>query len=125
LPITAPGDERPRAPWHPVPLVELCVLAGIVLLVLGFINWETDSGRLMLVCGMLLGSLGGLDTALREHFAGYRAHTMVLAGLPAVALAAVLYFTGVPWPVVVAGALAALAGAAMLFARAYGRRADR
>jgi len=125
LPITAPRDERPRAPWHPVPLVELSVLAGIVLLVLGFLNFGSDSGRAMLVCGMLLGSLGGLDTALREHFAGYRSHTMVLAGLPAVALAAVLYFAAVPWPVVVAGAVVAFGGAAMLFARAYGRRAGR
>lgn len=125
MPVTPPREERPRAPWHPVPLVELCVLAGIVLLVLGFLNWETDGGRLMLVCGMLLGSLGGADTALREHFAGYRSHTMVLAGLPAVGLAAVLYFTGVPWPVVVAGALAAFGGAAMLFAREFGRRDGR
>jgi hypothetical protein len=125
LPITRPpraADERPRAPWHPVPLVELSVLAGIVLLVLGFINWDSDSGRLMLVCGMLLGSLGGLDTALREHFAGYRSHTTVLAGLPAVALAAILYFTGAPWPAVVAAAVAAFAAAAVLLARAYARR---
>jgi hypothetical protein len=122
LPITPPRYERPRAPWHPFPLVELCVLTGLVLLVLGFVNWKSDTGRLMLVTGMFLGSLGGLDTALREHFAGYRSHTMVLAGLPSVALAGVLYFTGVPWPVVVAGALAVFAGAALLFARAYGRR---
>ena len=27
------ADERPKPPWHPVPLVEICVLAGIVLLV--------------------------------------------------------------------------------------------
>ena len=37
--------ERPKAPWHPFPLVELAVLAGIVLLVLGLINYDTDGGR--------------------------------------------------------------------------------
>ena len=88
-----PEPERPRAPWHPFPLVELCVLAGIVLLVLGLINYDTERGRAMLVGGMLLGSLGGLDTALREHFGGYRSHTTILAGLAAVALAAILYFS--------------------------------
>ena len=42
----------------------------------------------MLVIGLALGSLGGLDTAAREHFAGFKPHTPVLAGVPAVAVAA-------------------------------------
>jgi cell division protein FtsW (lipid II flippase) len=120
LPVTEP--ERPKAPWHPFPLVELAVLAGIVLLVLGLINFDTDRGRAMLVSGMLLGSLGGLDTALREHFSGYRSHTTILAGLVAVAVAAVLFFAGVPWPAVIAGAAVALALGVWLFARAYTRK---
>jgi hypothetical protein len=115
--------NRPKAPWHPFPLVELCVLAGIVLIVLGLLNNGSDRGRAMLLCGLLLGSLGGFDTAAREHFAGYRSHSMLLAGVPAVGLAAVLYFLGVPWPVVVAGALIAFGAAVALLTRAYERRA--
>jgi hypothetical protein len=115
--------SRPKAPWHPFPLVELCVLAGIVLIVLGLINFNSDRGRAMLLCGLVLGSLGGLDTAAREHFAGYKSHTMMLAGVPAVGLAALLYFAAVPWPVVVAGALITFGVAVMLLARAYERRA--
>ena len=121
LPVTRLTDERPKAPWHPFPLVELAVLAGIVLLILGLLDYGSDRGRAMLVCGMLLGSLGGLDTALREHFAGYRSHTAVLAGIPAVGLAAILYFAGAPWLAVVAGAVVAFPVALWLLARAYRR----
>jgi hypothetical protein len=117
LSIAAP--ERPKAPWHPFPLVELCVLAGIVLLVLGLINFDSRQGKTMLIVGLALGSLGGLDTAAREHFSGFKAHTTVLAGVPAVAVAALLYFAQLPWPVVTVGAVAAFAGAFLLLWRRY------
>jgi hypothetical protein len=120
LSVTEP--ERPNAPWHPFPLVELCVLAGIVLLVLGFLNFDTDRGRAMLLSGMLLGSLGGLDTALREHFGGYRSHTMIIAGLLAVGLAAILYFAGAPWIGIPISAVVAFGLAFWLLARAYRQR---
>ena len=112
-------EERPRAPWHPFPLVELCVLAGIVLLILGLLDIDSDRGRIMLVAGMLLGSLGGLDTVLREHFSGFRSHAIVLAGLPAVAIAAALYFAGAPWIAVTLAALVVFAGTALALGRAY------
>ena len=121
LSVTEP--ERPKAPWHPFPLVELCVLAGIVLLVIGLIGYDSDRGKAMLVAGMLLGSLGGLDTALREHFSGFRSHTTVLAALPAVALAAVLYFAGAPWPAVTLAPVLAFAAAFWAVGRAFARRA--
>ena len=89
--------ERPRAPWHPFPLVELSVLIGLVLLVWGLFRFDDDGGRIMLVCGMVLASLGGLDTALREHFSGFASHALLLAALPAVLLAGVLFFLGAPW----------------------------
>jgi hypothetical protein len=115
-------EERPKAPWHPFPLVELSVLIGLVLFVLGVLDLSSDRGKLLLVCGMVLGSLGGLDTALREHFTGYRSHTTVLAALPAVLLAGVLFFSGAPWIAIVTVAPAAFAGAFVLLLRAHRRR---
>ena len=118
-------EERPKPPWHPVPLVELCVLVGIVLLVLGALDLRSDRGKLMLVLGMALGSLGGLDTALREHFAGYRSHTTIIASLPGVVAAAGLYFAGAPWPAVIAVAVVVLAAVFWVARRAFMRSARR
>ena len=90
-------DERPdkvKAPWHPFPLVELSVLVGIVCLVLGLLRRDDTGGRVLLALGVALGALGGLDTSLREHFGGYRSHTLVLAAFPAVATAVVSGLAG-------------------------------
>jgi hypothetical protein len=116
-------DERPKAPWHPVPLVELSVLVGIVLIVLGFLSGlDGDRGRLALLCGLALASLGGLDTALREHFAGFRSHSTLLAGLPGVVVAGALFFASAPWIAVAAAAVVTFAIAFWVFRSAFRRR---
>jgi hypothetical protein len=114
-------DERPQPPWHPFPLVELCVLVGLVALVLGFIERDSDRGRILIITGMALGSLGGLDTALRDHWAGYRSHATLLASLPAVAAAGVLFFARAPWPVIPAAAVAVFAAAFIALRRVFRR----
>jgi len=120
-PAAARRDERPRAPWHPFPLVELCVLGGLVMLVWGVIRRDDDLGRALLVGGMALASLGGLDTALREHFGGFASHAVLLAALPAVLLAGVLFFAGAPW-LVIPPAAAVLFGGTFVAARHTFRR---
>jgi hypothetical protein len=98
----APMTEAPKAPWAPFPLVELCVLIAIVLIVLGFVSDGSRRGA-FLACGIALASLAGLEIAIREHFAGFRSHSALLAGAAAVVVAVPLYFlTGLPQIVLLA-----------------------
>src|SRR6478752_3479018 len=76
--------EAPPAPWGSFPLTELVVLLALVFGVVGFIRFDTRSGKVMVVAAMVLGSLGGLEVSIREHFAGYRSHTTLLAASCAV-----------------------------------------
>src|SRR6266576_5551569 len=71
-------DEAPKAPWSPFPLVELCILVGLVLMVTGFVT-RGNRGGLFVVCGVGLVGVASLELAIREHFAGYRSHTSLLA----------------------------------------------
>ena len=85
-----PGEERPAAPWGSFPLAELCVLAGIVLLLIGvFGSRPTAIG-----VGVVLAGLGGLEVSVREHFAGYRSHTTLLAGTVFVLVTGGLFYLG-------------------------------
>jgi uncharacterized integral membrane protein len=59
-----------------VPLAELVILAGIVALVIGIVGQHPTA----IGIGVALAGLGGLEVAAREHFAGYRSHTTLLAG---------------------------------------------
>lgn len=69
-------EERPPAPWGDFPLAELTVLAGIVMLVIGAVGGNPTA----IGVGVVLAGLGGLEVSLREHLAGFRSHTTLLAG---------------------------------------------
>ncbi len=84
-------DERPPAPWGSFPLVEIVVLVALVMLVAGFFS-SGSRGPILLGTGLALGSLAGLELSIREHFAGYRSHTMLLAGSAGVAVLALLFY---------------------------------
>jgi hypothetical protein len=121
-------DERPPAPWGSFPLVELVVLVGLVMLLAGFFFVGGTRGTLLLATGLALGSLAGLELSVREHFGGYRSHTLLLAGAVGVAVLALLYY-GLPdllspgARVGVAVLAAVLAGLGL--ARAFRKRAGR
>ncbi|MBN1530107.1 MAG: hypothetical protein JW895_13680 [Thermoleophilaceae bacterium] len=76
-----PGDDRPPAPWGGFPLSELVILLGIVLMGWGFVSG--NDGRELVAAGLVVASLGGGELALREHLAGYRSHSTLLAGVAA------------------------------------------
>ena len=102
-----PGDERPPAPWGSFPLAELTILAGIVSLVVGVFG----GGPTAIGIGVALAGLGGMEVAIREHMAGFRSHTTLLAGAVFVLVVALLFY--------VAGQVLALAP------RRRGRRVHR
>jgi hypothetical protein len=117
-------DEAPKAPWSPFPLTELVILLALILLALGFFS-SGDRRGVLIGVGLVLASLAGGELALREHFAGYRSHTTIIAALPGVVTAAALYFAGLPWLALIGAAAAVFAGVFFLARRAFMRRAKR
>jgi hypothetical protein len=126
-PVRGPiEDERPPAPWGSFPLVELVVLVGIVMLAAGFFFVGGERGRTLIVTGLALASLAGLELSIREHFGGYRSHSTLLAGVVAiVALLICAYLVKLTVGVSLLVAAALGAGAFVLLARAFRARSGR
>jgi hypothetical protein len=116
------ADGPPPAPWGSFPLSELVVVVAIVFLIGGFFV-APPRGAVMIGAGLVLGSLAGLELSIREHFAGYRSHTLLLAGAVGVAVIAASFFTGaVPPGIGLAAGVAAFALLAWVLASAFRRR---
>lgn len=71
-----------------MPLAELVILGGIVALAIGVIGGDPTA----IGVGVALAGLGGLEVAIREHFAGYRSHTTLLAGAVFVLTVGALFY---------------------------------
>jgi len=87
--VSAP-DELPPAPWGKAPLAELVILAGIVSLAVGVIGGHPTAVGV----GVALAGLGGLEVAIREHLAGHRSHTTLLAGAVFVLVTGLVFYVG-------------------------------
>jgi hypothetical protein len=107
-------DERPPALWAPFPLTELLVLAGIVLMVWGFLSDGGREANGKLAAGLAIASIAGLELAIREHVTGFRSHTTLLAGAVGIATIVIL---GLALGVNVLGVL--LLSAAVTFAGSF------
>jgi hypothetical protein len=73
--------ERPEGPFGGLPISEIAIFAGAVGLIVGLIQ----HGGPALIAGIVVCALGVFEITGREHFSGYRSHTILLAALPAVA----------------------------------------
>ena len=57
------------------------MLIGVVLILWGLFSGRDGEERL--AAGLVIASLGGAEIALREHLAGFRSHSTLLAGVAA------------------------------------------
>jgi hypothetical protein len=116
-------DERPPPLWGSFPLSELAVFVSIVMLVGSFFVRGTTGGY-MFVCGLLLGTLAGLEVSIREHFTGFRSHSSLLGGALAIATITVVAYTAgkVFVPILLAIGLAVFALAFWSLREAFRRR---
>jgi lysylphosphatidylglycerol synthetase-like protein (DUF2156 family) len=113
-------DEKPPAPWGNFPLAELVILAGIVSLVVGVVGGHPTA----IGVGVALAGLGGLEVAIREHFAGYRSHTTLLAGAAFVLVTGLVFYVGGQILAVALAAGAVAFAVSFFFARRAFQRAS-
>ena len=98
------------------------MFVGVLLLIAGFFV-APPQGFVMVAVGLVLGSLAGLELTIREHFAGYRSHTLLLSAAVGVPVFGVLFAaTKVPVPLCLAAGAVAFGGSAGLFTQAFRRR---
>src|SRR3954470_1172545 len=114
----ARSEDRPPAPWGDFPLGELTTFAGIVLLVVGF---ATRSFQTMAI-GFALVALSAVELTLREHLAGFRSHSSLLALVATAVTAVVLIALDAPRVVQVTGAAGVLAASFIALRRTFRRR---
>jgi hypothetical protein len=119
-------EDHPPAPWGSFPLSELVILIGIGVLVWGFLSGPSGKGQERIAAGLVLASLGGGELALREHLAGFRSHSVLLAGTVTFAVVTALAIALAPvklWLLTLVGVLVfapALYGLRELFKRRSG-----
>lgn len=104
-----------------MPLVEIAIFAGLVCLIAGFVIRGTPGG-VLITGGIVLASLASLELTIREHFAGYRSHSSLLAITSAVGTVAVLLVAGLPRVACLAAGVAVGVTAFALARRVFARR---
>ena len=87
------GVLRPDAIWAPFPLTEIGMGVGLVLFLIGF-----SGAPALLLAGVGVLVVAVAELCLREHFAGFRSHSILLAMLPVTLVhLAVVVLADVAW----------------------------
>lgn len=84
--MTGPYGERPESPFGGLPVSEFAILVGAIVAVYGFAATVPAA----LVAGLVICTLGVAEFSAREHFTGYRSHTLMLAAMPAILIGVAL-----------------------------------
>jgi hypothetical protein len=79
------GIPRPDAIWAPFPLTEIAMGVGIVLFLAGAASGGARGARVVGV-GVVVLAVAVAELCLREHFSGFRSHSLLLGLLPVTAL---------------------------------------
>ena len=111
----------PRAPWGPFPLSELLVVLAVIFAAYGVVSWGNARGIWAFAAAMTLACLAGLEVSIREHLAGYRPHSTVLAGTAALLTGAATFLLGVPAAIDLGLTLMVFLAASLGLTRAYQR----
>jgi hypothetical protein len=82
----------------------------------------TDRSGVLVLTGVALAGLAGLEQAVREHFAGFRSHTTLLAGALAILALTGCTLAGLDRVIALAAAICVLASAWPLLRGAFARR---
>ena len=103
-------------------MTEIVIFIGVVLLAVGFFI-PPPQGFVMIAVGLGLASLAGLELSIREHFAAYRSHTLLLSAAIGVPIFGALFIgTKLSPAICVAAGLISFGGAAYFFTSAFRRR---
>ena len=95
-----------------------------MLVAVGVLSQSGEPRTTLLFGGLVLISIASLELAIREHFAGYRSHTMLLAAAAAVAVAVPLWFTPAPGEVILVVAVVVAIAAFRALRSVFERRAE-
>lgn len=102
--MRAPLAEAPPPIWAPLPITEGLILIGIIAGVVGFIVQSFG----LVFGGLAMIMLPSLELAIREHLAGFRSHTTLIAAVIALLVTVAVGFglnaanVGLPqWPLLV------------------------